>query len=243
VNISVNRFVAQLAIAATLLASPLPASARAFSKGMMLSQVSSYYGVMKTKVCLDGVRVETGRLRLIVPPAGHEMVFANDETKCYAVQKITSTSYPRVPGRVRNPYVFVRQGTLCGLKARWFHHDSNLTRGVTWLYASANIEELPIKQEMADAVSAFCLLPSGQGLPLLIERTTPDHVTNKVLNTIKVEEASFTPDSFQIPKGYQRIGTVVAVLTGHKKAAADKDLNEWLKEPADLSEHKGARGH
>ncbi|HNB22108.1 MAG TPA: hypothetical protein PKZ32_06820, partial [Candidatus Melainabacteria bacterium] len=164
-----------LALASFFIMPMQPAHAK--KQGWLLRQNSQTYGIVKTIVSPDGLKMEMGTIRVTIMPPKWQITFWNERTK-FVFSESLQEFRRRSPVKP-NPTGYVEKlepgkpavQTFSGLKARnwhWYSYDPHHPERQHLLYDFACAENLGLPQGLTDAASICCYIPTGKGLPLRV---------------------------------------------------------------------------
>lgn len=199
-----------LAIAAPLLAG---------EPGWILTQDSDYYGTCRAEVSAKGFKLESRKLGMVMYtlPPKWDVVSINDKSKIYCAGplsewKRTFTFRTReLKSKHQRQVKKGKTGTIAGLNAVQYLLVRNERRESTKTVDFWVARDIKVPQEASELIAIASGLPSNLGVPL---RMTTDKLGHKVvmLDTLKSQRAPVSPASYQIPKGYKKVTSFMAML-------------------------------
>jgi len=219
-----------VAIFVLFLAPPATAS----KPGWLIRQNSQTYGIVKTLVSADGMRLEMGDIKVGMQAPQYRVKFWNQRTKFYFEETIEEFQ-ERVPKR-NIPKGWLKkvvagqpfEETLAGVKGkhyRWIGYDPKNTSHFLVLFDYVCTENLGLPKKLNDVASICCYVPPGKGLPLRI--TGGGNIV--YLQTTLVNKAVVDPAIFKLPKGYTKVNSEMEVLMKERGMAKEDDVSDLFK--------------
>lgn len=221
-----------LALASFVIMPMQPAHAK--KEGWLLRQNSQTYGIVKTIVSPDGLKMEMGTIRVTIMPPKWQITFWNERTK-FVFSESLQEFRRRSPVKP-NPTGYVEKlepgkpavQTFSGLKARnwhWYSYDPHHPERQHLLYDFACAENLGLPQGLTDAASICCYIPTGKGLPL---RVVGESRQDKrvFLNTTFVSKTMVDKEIFKPPKNLTRVKSEMEVLLKEAGTVRDEDVSD-----------------
>lgn len=211
--------------------------AQAKKPGWLIRQNSQIYGIVKTIVSPDGLKMEMGTIRVTMTPPKWRITFWNERTK-YLFDESLQEFKRRSPPKQR-PLGFVEKlepgkpktQTFSGLKAKtwhWYAYNPKNPKEQKLLHDFACVDNLGLPQGLMDAASICCYLPTGKGLPLRVVGDSL-HGTRVYLNTTFVSKTMVDPEIFRTPKNYTRVKSEMEVLLKEPGTVRDEDVSDLYK--------------
>lgn len=205
--------------------------------GWLVRQNSQTYGVVKTIVSPDGLKMEMGSIRVTMTPPNWRITFWNERTK-YLFDESIQDFQRRSPAKP-SPIGFVRKlepgkpaiQTFSGLKAKnwhWYAYNPKNPKEQKFLYDFACVDNLGLPQGLMDAASICCYIPTGKGLPLRVVGDS-GHGMKVFLNTTFVSKTMVDAQIFRAPKNLTRVNSEMEVLLKEPGTVRDEDVSDLYK--------------
>ncbi len=227
---------------AFLLVSP----ALAKKPGWLLRQNSQTYGIVKTIVSPDGIRLEMGEIKVGMYPPNYRVAFWNERTK-FVFDESIEEFQRRVPQR-RLPPGWLKKvepakplnETLAGIKGKrylWLAYDPKdpdgrkpkvdprYPKSPFILYDYVCTENLGLPKRLNDVASICCYVPPGKGLPLRV--TGSGNIV--YLQTTLALKMMVDPAIFKAPKGYTRVKSEMEVLMKEPGLAKEDEVSDLFR--------------
>ncbi|MCC6980513.1 MAG: hypothetical protein IT343_19500 [Candidatus Melainabacteria bacterium] len=224
------RVTALLATALCFVALPVFAK----GQGWVLRQNSQTYGIVKTIVSPEGIRLELGDMRIGIMGPKWRIVFWNLRTK-YTFDESLEEFQKRVPAKakaigwtkVMEPGKPPTQ-MFCGVKAKNWHYyayNPKNRKQKALLYDFTTADNLGLPQKVMDVAAVCCYVPAGKGLPLKVCGETQGSL-RVFLNTTFIAKTQVDPEIFKLPKGYTRVRSEMEVLLKEAGTVNDEDVSD-----------------
>ena len=229
-----------------------PSPVFAKKPGWMLRQNSQTYGIVKTILSPDGIRLEMGEIKVAMHPPDWRVTFWNERTKFVFDESIDEFER-RIPRReipqgwlkkveVWKPY----EETLAGIRGkhyRWIAYDPKDPKGLKdprgpnfpinprypksplTLYDYVCTENLGLPKRLNDVASICCYVPPGKGMPLRV--TGAGNIV--YLQTTLAMKMQVDPALFIAPRGYTRVKSEMEVLMKERGLAKEDEVSDLFR--------------
>jgi len=205
--------------------------------GWVLRQNSQTYGIVKTIVAPEGIRLELGDMRIGIMAPKWRIVFWNLRTK-YTFEESLEEFQKRVPRKARTIHwdKVMEVGkpaseVVCGIRAkrwRWMAYNPKNRKEKVLLYDFLAADNLGLPQKVMDVASICCYVPTGKGLPLRVIGESQGS-PRVFLNTTFIAKTSIDPEIFKLPKGYTKVKSEMEVLLKEPGTVSDDDVSDLYK--------------
>jgi hypothetical protein len=219
-------------LATTFLLASLPSFAK--NPGWILRQNSQTYGIVKTIVSPDGIRLELGDMRIGIMGPKWRITFWNLRTK-FTFDESLEEFKKRIPVKAKaiGWTRVMEQGkpaiqTFCGVKAKNWHYyayNPKDPKQKVLLYDFMTADGLGLPQKVMDVAAICCYVPTGKGLPLKVVGETQGSL-RVFLNTTFIAKTQVDPEMFKLPKGYTRVKSEMEVLLKEAGTVRDEDVSD-----------------
>lgn len=202
--------------------------------GWIIRQNSQTYGIVKTLVSADGIRLEMGNIKVVIVQPSYRVTFFNERTK-NSFDESFEEFQKRVPPRNCPPGWLKKvepakpfYETVGGVKGKhyvWYTYNPKNPAQRHVYYDYVVTKDLGLPERLMDVASICCYVPAGNGLPL---RVTGDKRV-VYLNTTFMTKTMVDPAVFKIPKGYNKVKSEMEVLLKEAGTVQDDDVSDLFK--------------
>lgn len=205
--------------------------------GWLIRQNSQTYGIVKTIVSPDGLKMEMGTIRVTMTPPKWRITFWNERTK-YIFDESLQEFQRRSPPKT-HPVGYIEKmepakpafQTFSGLKARnwhWYAYNPKNPKEQRLLYDFSSVDNIGLPQGLMNAAAICCYIPTGKGLPLRVVGDS-QHGSKVFLNTTFVSKTMVDSDIFKAPKNFTRVKSEMEVLLKEAGTLQDEDVSDLYK--------------
>lgn len=226
---SMSKVILFFAIVILLLHLPA-ASASQKCNGWVMDQISEEFGISRTEVTHDALRLQTEEFTVIVQGPKYDMCLLNNKTHRYLVTSNYNDQNYKKNFEDKFDLQKGHSDTICGHKANRytvFKKERHLVSVEFW-----TTDDLSTTKGLNDACTTYfsmAEMPPGYGLLLRCLKLKLSGVKYRFVDTTSIKPAYIPTSTFTHPKNYERVkGFVDLQATRHEY---DKDVNSLFKEP------------